>query len=104
MRSEDLAYALNGDSHGRSKKRHRNNQRSQRLRFSVTVRVIRIRRNRCNSQTTPDDQRAHDIKKGLDTVGNQGVGIPKNAGDDFDSGEYGASKDPNQGGSSSSPG
>jgi hypothetical protein len=83
MWAENFAHTLECDNAGRGQHSECDKDGGKRLSFAVTVGMGCIGWARGISQTTPDDDRARDIERGLDPVGDERVGIPENAASYF---------------------
>ena len=84
MRDDDLAYALHGQTDGGGDDREGHGDGGQRLGFAVAVRMLFVRRLCGDFQAKPDGERAEDIERGLDAVGDERVAMAEDARDDFD--------------------
>ena len=76
---ENFPHALNGERDGSEQHAHGHEAGRERLRFSVTVGMRPVRRARREFQASPDDDRAGNIERGLDSVRDQHIGITEQA-------------------------
>src|SRR6516162_4070970 len=65
----------------------RHEDRGERFRFAVTIRMRRVRRPRGKSEPTPNNDRTSNIKRRFNSVGDQGIGVSKNSAENLDDGE-----------------
>ena len=89
MRRHDLTNALRRDQQCRSQQQHRDDHARHGFRLAVAVGMILVRRNHCHAQPAPHHDRAEDVRRGFDAVGDEDVGIAENPGGDLDRREEG---------------
>ena len=87
MRQTNFPQTLIGKPKGGGQNPDRNDNCGNWFGFAVAIRMRRIRRSRGEFQTTPDDGRPGNIGGGLNSIGDEHVGVAKHAGHDFDRGQ-----------------
>lgn len=84
MRQKNFANACNCQDSGGRENPKGDDDRSQRFRLAMTIRMRGIGGTRGKSQPAPNHNRTRRVESRLDSVGDQRIGIPENAGGDFD--------------------
>ena len=83
MRRKNFSHALHSEAERSEQHAHRHGGRRHRFRFSVAIRVGRIRRARGEFQPAPDHGRAADVERGFNSIRDQNVGIAEEARGNF---------------------
>ena len=83
MRRDDLVDRVHPDPARHEEHEHRDGERGQRLRFTVTVGVIRVGRFRGDPKARPHQQRRQSIEQGFRAVGDQRVSVAENPTREF---------------------
>ena len=87
VRRQNFAHTLNCQTSRGCQHAEGNNCRRDRLGFAVTVGMRFIRRTSREFQSAPNDERARDVERGLDAIGDQDVGVAEQAAENFRRGE-----------------
>ena len=81
MRLDDFTHRLDRDPHRREQQHGRDDGRGDGFRFAMTVGMIFVRRRRGHHEAAPDDDRAEQIGQRFDSVRDQRMRMPDEAGE-----------------------
>ena len=87
VRGADLVGGVDADPARSGEHDERDRDGGERLGFSVTVGMFRIRRFRSVAKPGPDQKRGRHVEQRLDAVGDEGVGGAEHASGEFERGK-----------------